>query len=396
VREVPWPTYGFDNARSHVGADFTHMPPYRRVWLAETGHLIEFPPAVAYDKVYVAQVKGRFFAYDTKTGAIRWKKDFKHCEAAGPTVWRGVVYQAYMQPLPCDRFPRDQPGFVVAMNADTGKELWRFRGKPFESSPLIVRGTLYVGSWDHHLYAINARTKALRWKFEADGEVNTSAAYGDGAVYFATDAGSVYALDARTGRQIWKRSDGSEYFYATPTIAYGRVYIGNTNGALYAYGMHTGDLLWVAHAGTYIYTAAAVWDKTVYVGSYDGGFYAFDAATGDQKWRYEAPAAIHGAPTVMAGLVYFSTCEFCGVRASRYAKQGPRGTYALDAKTGTLVWQSRAGQYSPIVADRERVYLVGKTRIYALEEPARRYRGDKVEQRPPTGGARSFAGGKSP
>ncbi|MFN2467556.1 MAG: hypothetical protein ABR521_05425, partial [Gaiellaceae bacterium] len=85
-------------------------------------------------------------------------------------------------------------------------------------------------------------------------------------------------------------------------------------------------------------------------------------------------------PTVMAGLVYFSGCEFCGIRASRYAKQGPRGTYALDARTGELVWQSKAGQYSPIVADEERVYLTGKTRVYAYE-PITRFGGGKLRTR---------------
>lgn len=317
--------------------------------------------------MYVAQVKGHFFAIDSKTGKAAWEREFGHCTAAGPTIWRGIVFQAYMQKLPCERYPRTQPGFLVAMDADTGKILWRFEAAAIESSPLLVDGTLYFGSWDHRLYALNARTKTLRWSFEADGEVNTSAAYWDGKVYFATDAGSVYALDAETGRVVWKRSDGTEYFYATPTVAYGRVYVGNTDGTLFSYGARSGDLLWAQHAGSYIYTAAAVWEKTVYVGSYDGGFYAFDAATGDRRWRYEAPSAIHGAPTVLEGLVYFSSCEFCGIRASRYAKQGPRGTYALDARSGRLVWETKAGQYSPIVADRRLVYLTGKTRIYALE-----------------------------
>ncbi|MFN2468657.1 MAG: PQQ-binding-like beta-propeller repeat protein, partial [Gaiellaceae bacterium] len=284
ARTVPWPTYGFDSARSHV-AGFDHRPPFRRVWLVETGNLLEFPPAVGYGKVYVSQVKGRFLAIDAKTGKIAWEHDFKHCEASSPALWRGIVYQTYMQALPCDRGDRSQRGFLVAMDAESGKILWRFDAGAIESSPLIVRGTVYFGSWDHHVYALNARTKTLRWRFEADDEVNTSVAYSDGAVFFATDAGSVYSLDARTGRLRWERHDGSEYFYATPTVAYGRVFIGNTNGAVYAYGARTGDLLWVAHAGTYVYTAAAVWNRTVYVGSYDGGFYAFDAATGDQKWR---------------------------------------------------------------------------------------------------------------
>ena len=83
------------------------------------------------------------------------------------------------------------------------------------------------------------------------------------------------------------------------------------------------------------------------------------------------PAAVHGAPTVMAGLVYFSTCGFCGQHGSRYAKRGPNGTFALDARTGKLVWTFPDGQYSPVVADEERVYLAGATRVYGLVERKR-------------------------
>lgn len=382
IRKVPWPTYGYDIARTHAPAQFRERPPFRRLWQVETGSFIEYPPAIAYGKVFVPQVKGRFLAIDVKTGRIAWQHRFGHCEAASPTVWRGIVFQAYMQAAPCARYPRSQPGFVVAMNADSGKILWRFRTGVVESSPLLVDGTLYFGSWDHHVYALDARTKTLRWSFDAGAEVNTSGAYWGGNVYFATDAGAVYALDARTGHVRWSRHDGTEYFYASPSIAYGRVYIGNTDGTLFSYGARTGDLLWAQHAGTYIYTGAAIWNRTVYVGSYDGGFYAFDAATGDRKWRYESSSAIHGAPTVLGGLVYFSSCEFCGSRASRYAKQGPRGTYALDARTGKLVWRSKAGAYSPVVADAKRLYLIGKTRVYALEPFRKRRHPPRGRPRP--------------
>jgi outer membrane protein assembly factor BamB len=191
-------------------------------------------------------------------------------------------------------------------------------------------------------------------------------------IFIASDGGTLYAVDARTGRLRWKATSfshfprGREYFYATPTVAYGRVYIGNTDGTVYAYGASSGRLLWARHVGTYVYTAAAVWRKRVYVGTYDGKAIALDAATGDVLWSYDAPASIHGAPTVLDGLVYFSTCANCGHAGSRYAKSGPRTTFALDARTGKLVWTFPDGQYSPIVADRERVYVVGRARIYAL------------------------------
>jgi outer membrane protein assembly factor BamB len=116
-----------------------------------------------------------------------------------------------------------------------------------------------------------------------------------------------------------------------------------------------------------VYTAAAVWNRTVYVGTYDGYVVAYDAATGDERWRYSAAGSIHGAPSILDGLIYFSTCGTCGQRGSRYAKPGPRTTFALDARTGKLVWTFPDGHYSPVVADSERLYLAGSTRVYGLE-----------------------------
>jgi len=391
IETVPWPLYGYDVARTHDPVQFKLRPPYRKIWTLRVGNIIEFPPVVGYGLVFVNQFRGRFFAVNAATGKRQWRKHFRHCGAASPAIGKDIVYQAYMQPYPCNRFPRTQKGLIAAILFRSkkrgilfhrGKILWRYQTGAVESSPLLVNGILYFGSWDHHLYALDVRRRAhprLRWKIDLGAEVNSSPAYANGTVYVGTDGGNVYAVDARTGRVRWnsgaysKFLHGREYFYATPTLAYGRVYIGNTDGTLYAFGAGTGHLLWARHAGSYVYTAAAVWRREVIIGTYDGHLIAYNAATGDELWRHEAPAAIHGAPTVLGGLVYFSTCGTCGSHGSRHAKSGPRGTYAVDARNGRLVWKFSDGQYSPVVADSERMYLVGRTHVYAFV-PASKYR----------------------
>jgi outer membrane protein assembly factor BamB len=376
VLRLPWPTYGLRVQRTHTATDFKLRPPYRLRWTFKAGHVLEFPPSVAYGRLYFAQQRGRFYAVHHRTGKIVWQRRFDHCSAASPTVAYRVVYHTWMQPLPCNPSPRSQPGMITAMAARTGKIVWRYRAGVFESSPLVVGKTLYAGSWDHKLHAVNIYTGKARWTFTADGEINSSPAFVNGKVYFGTDGGSVYALDARTGRLRWRaqaltRFGRREYFYATPTIAYGRVFIGNTDGTLYAFGASSGRLLWAQRAGTYIYTAAAVWRRRVYVGTYDGYFMAFDAGTGDRLWRFTASSAIHGAPSVIDGLVYFAACPRCGSVASRYAKQGDRGTYALNALTGKLVWRWPDGVFSPAVADSGHLYIVGRSRVFSFA-PKRR------------------------
>jgi len=375
VRTEPWPTYGYDDQRTRFAPDLHHRPPYRALWSYRTGGLLEYPPIVAYGRVVALQGRGRVVALDAKSGHLKWQYRFNHCSASSPTAGHGVVYVAVMQPYPCARYPRTQRGFVAAFNLLSGKLLWVYRTGAVESSPLLVGHTLYFGSWDHHLYAldVSGRRPRLRWKFEADNEINSSAAYGGGRVFFGTDGGRVYGVNARTGRLAWRaesyaRFGGREYFYATPAVAYGRVYAASTDGNVYAFGATSGHLLWSSNAGTYVYTAPAIWNKTVYVGSYDGRFYAFDAATGAHRWTYNAHSSIHGAPSIISGLVYFSTCGTCGSHGQRFAALGPRHTYALNARTGKLVWRYNFGHYSPVVADEERIYIASTARITALTD----------------------------
>jgi outer membrane protein assembly factor BamB len=371
---LPWPTYGFDRARTHV-AKFDHRPPYRRVWSANAHDNLEFPPSIGYGHVYLAQQRGLFLALDAKTGKVAWRKHTRRCSASSPTLGRGLVYQAWMDVLQC---PQDRPGatgYLSAMNPRTGKEKWRYRGAPIESSPLLAGRRLYFGAWDHRVHAIDARTGRRRWSFQADDQVNTSAAYWRGTVYIASDGGSLYALSARTGRLRWQAQSNAkfgsrEFFYATPTVAHGRVYLGNTDGTMYVYGARTGKLRWARPLGSYIYAAAAVWRRSVYVGTYDGAIYALDAATGDVRWKRSAPSAVHAAPTVIDGVVYYATCTSCGSAASRAVKHGSGGTYARDARTGRMLWRFGAGKYAnPVVADEDRIYITGQSNLFALAEP---------------------------
>ena len=371
---TPWGTYAYDRERTHV-SPFRLKPPFKRKWQIDAHDTVEFPPSVGFGKVFVPQQKGLFLALSAQSGHVKWRKKTGRCAAASPTLAKGVVYQSYMDFVPC---PQDRPGasgYVIAWNAKNGKKLWKWNGAPVESSPLRVGNTLYVGSWDHGLHALNAKNGRQRWRFEADQQVNTAPAYHKGTIYFGTDAGTVYAINAHTGRLRWKAGQAREFFYATPAVAYGRVFIGSTDGTMYVYGAKTGRLLWARPLGSYIYGAAGVYKRRVFVGTYDGYFYALDAATGDVKWRITARGAVHAAPTIMRGIVYYATCSSCGSAASRSVKHGPDGTYGVNAKNGHQVFYFAAGKYAnPVVADTKRIYITGRSAVFALKPKKKHHR----------------------
>lgn len=359
VNEEPWPTYGFDLARTRFAPDFQHRPPFRKLWTVAAGKLIEFPPVIAYGRAYFADTVGRLYAVEVETGKIAWKQALGRSTAASPTVGDGVVYQPLMDRPGDDR--NTAPGYMLALDAETGAEKWRFEAGVIESSPLLADGVLYFGTFDDKLYALDVETVKPRWTFKAGDDIKGGPVLAGGNIYFASYDGKVYAVDARTGKLRWESAAqgglrGAGNFYATPAAAYGRVFIGNTDGKVYAFGAKSGNLLWSKSTGGFVYSSAALWNKTVFVGSYDRHLYALDAATGDVRWSFRANQRISGSAMVMAEVVYFATL-------------GGR-TYGLDARTGKRVWTFPEGRYASVVADLDRVYVTGRRKVHALEPAA--------------------------
>jgi len=360
---VAWRTFGYDDRRQRV-APFDHRPPYRRRWVFRAQQLIEFPPAIGYGRLYFTNNTGVMFAVNTKTGRRAWKKPIGRCVASSPAVHGQRVFQSFLNRPPCNSNakPGRLEGEVIAFDAGFGKIVWRTRIGPTESSPLVAYRRVYVGDWRGRVYALDQRTGRVRWTFRADGKIKGAVARLGTRVFVGTYSGRLYSLDARTGKLLWQaksqdRLGGRGQFYSTPAVAYGRVYIGSTDGKVYSFGATSGKLRWSHGTGGYVYASPAVWKKRVYAGSYSGTMTALDAATGDVLWHFKANGPISGSPTVMRGLLYFATLK--------------RRTYALDARTGRPVWIFPDGKYSPIVADRDRVYLVGYTRLYGLSQPPR-------------------------
>ena len=156
------------------------------------------------------------------------------------------------------------------------------------------RRDVFVGDWNGRVWALRRRTGKLRWvtKLRGAGEgrrrdlrrtalrrrllrPRLRAERATGKIALAGEGAA--ALRQHAGN-----------FYATPAVAYGRVYIGATDGKIYSFGATSGKLRWSQSTGGYVYSSPAVWRDRVYVGSYSQRFFCLDAATGDD------PLAVHG------------------------------------------------------------------------------------------------------
>jgi alcohol dehydrogenase (cytochrome c) len=148
---------------------------------------------------------------------------------------------------------------------------------PFQSGPVVAQGTIYVttAEWT---YAIDAQDCRLRWKHRYrygprpafDLGVNRGVAYAAGTLYRGSNDARLYALDARTGQERWNVAIGSvrkgETVPAAPVVWEGRVYVGNAGGdnlgvigRVMAFDTATGGLLWSQSMVSRSGAAAASW-----------------------------------------------------------------------------------------------------------------------------------------
>jgi outer membrane protein assembly factor BamB len=353
---IDWPMYGYDEQRTRA-VPSTLRPPYRQLWWFGARSLLEFPPAIGYGRLYFTSNAGVTFAVGAHNGGRAWRRSSGRCVASSPAVSGRLVFQAFLNKHPCNATESGLTGQVVAYYVGSGKTRWSKTIGPSESSPLVDGGHVYVGDWNGDIWAFNGNTGRVGWRYHTGGKVKGAIAYAAGRLYVGSYDHHVYCLRATDGKLIWRASaqerlGSAANFYSTPAVAYGRVYIGGTDGKVYSYGATSGKLRWSHDTGGYVYSSPAVWRQHVFAGSYSGTFYAFDAATGDIRWQFDAHGQISGSPTVLDGIVYFATLD--------------KRTYALSARTGKQVWSFPDGQYSPVVADQKRLYLVGHARLYGL------------------------------
>ena len=299
VNNFQWPRYGYDAARNRYFAARGLNPPLRVGWRYNDGALLEFPPVIYQNTMYLIDDNGSAKAVNKLSGHVVWQHKLGTLAAASPGF--DIRDKLVFVPLLSKTGTTPGNGQFVAMSMKTGRTVWSHDVPAgSESSPLVWGRTVVYGDQAGNVVALDARHGHQLWAYHASGAVKGGPALADGIVYFGDYAGRAYALSLRTGHQIWAVStDGAHFgfgsgnFYSSPAVAFGRVYMGNTDGRVYSFAAKTGQLAWATATSAYVYSSPAVKDTpglgpTVYLGSYDGTFYAFNAQSGAIRWTHPA------------------------------------------------------------------------------------------------------------
>jgi len=365
IDNFQWPVYGYTQSRTRDfdgAADL--KPPLHVGWTYNDGALLEFPPVIYHEVMFLIDDDASAKEINVKTGKVIWQRKLGELAAASPVV-AGKQGEVLMPTL-SDHGHSPGSGSFFALSMKTGKIIWRRPvGAGSETSPIIDGRTVYYGDGAGNLYARDVINGHLDWAYHASGAIKGGPALVGGVLYFGDYAGRAYAVRASNGHQVWATSTdgahfgfGSGQFYTTPAVAYGRVYMGNTDGFVYSFGAANGKLAWATHTGGYVYASAAVADPkgvgpTVYVGSYDKNFYAFNAQSGAIRWKHAAQGRISGSATVIGDVVY-------------YANLATKMTIGLNDATGQQVFSFKDGAFTPVIADYHAIYLIGYGEIYQM------------------------------
>lgn len=284
-------------------------------WKFNSGATIRCTPVTDDKHIYVGNEKGEFYCIEQVTGKPVWKFNAGSAIHSSPALQNGLVYFS------------DAAQTLYALSVSTGKPAWQtsigtnkyydWKFDFFWSSPTISGDTIFIGSGDGNLYAVNAANGNVIWKYTATAQIRSSPAVFYNKVYFGDMNGEFYAVDERTGKQIWNYKTNATKFIndsfgydrkgivASPVIIGNKIVFGARDGYMYNLDTETGKENWVFDYNiTWVLSSIATDGKSVYAGTSDGKYInAIDIATGKEIWK-TTTSLVWGSPILVNDKLY--------------------------------------------------------------------------------------------
>ena len=278
-------------------------------WKFKTGARVVSSPAAYSGVVYFGSYDGNFYAVDAANGQLKWKFATSGERRFAAKHLHGAVPESEVMPDPFDCYLSSPvlsagkiyfgsgDGNVYALDAASGRLNWKFQtGDVVHASPAIADGTLFVGSWDSYFYALDAATGKEMWRFKTGEDheiynqvgIQSSAAVADGIVCFGCRDSNLYALDTRTGEKKWAYNNKGSWVIVSPAVKDGKAYFATSNSALF----HAAD----AKSGAEIFSLKLTWPMfaspaiagdLLYQPSEDGKLHVIDLKGQKQAWEFQ-------------------------------------------------------------------------------------------------------------
>lgn len=352
-------------------------------------------PAVHNNIVVFGTESGELHAL-SRDGAFLWKFQTRKEIVSAPQIMDNLIFFG----------STNHNFYAVDMK---GRQVWKYTTfSRIKGDANVDQETSSVifGSYDHHLYALDAVTRAERWVFpplddgkkdepeqpaedaaadgeKAEGEPTEPAAPKVDTSKWPTDAfsyaqptftsnglvvignldGHLYAVDKKTGelRWRWGEQGAKDRRGITSTVLEhdGALYFGANDGKVHAIKLSDQSTLWTFETGGEVNSSPVVdASGTLYIGSRDNKLYALDAKTGQKKWEVETQGPLLARP-----VLYQDKLVIVGAGA------GDGHVYAVNATDGKVFWKYKTGDKieADAYVDGDRFYVAsGDKNLYAF------------------------------
>ena len=204
--------------------------------------------------------------------------------------------------------------------------VWTFKCEDeIRGTPGYQDGVIFVGSYDHNLYALEASNGNFVWKYPAEGGIVSKPAIHENKIYFGSADEHVHAISIRNGKKVWvQATDGP--IYSSPFIAEQHLFIGSDDEFLHVLNLMAGREAWRANLGSRVRSSPIVIGDRIYIGSESGEIQCYDFS-GNIKWRTGAKRAVTASPHHADNVIYITSMDSF--------------LYAIDAKSGWVIWRYR-------------------------------------------------------
>jgi eukaryotic-like serine/threonine-protein kinase len=289
-------------------------------WKFKTDGRITSSPAISAGVVYFGSFDSNFYAVDAATGQLKWKFKTAGERRYAATHLHGAEPAAETMPDPFDCYLSSSvvaggavyfgsgDNNIYALDATSGSLKWKFKtGDVVHASPAISGGTLFVGSWDSYFYALDASTGKEKWRFKTGEDPDThnqvgiqsSAAVANGVVYFGCRDSKFYAVDAATGKQLWSFNNKGSWVISSPAVQDGKVYFATSDSGLFhALDAKSGTaLLSLENKHWPMFSSPAIAGDTLYIGSHEGKLLAIDLKMQKFAWTFETEGSKQNGAT---------------------------------------------------------------------------------------------------
>jgi outer membrane protein assembly factor BamB len=264
----------------------------KELWRFKTAGGIRSNVVISAHQLFLNGGDGNLYCLDSKTGKLQWrftgepekKYDFADYHHSTPVLSNNVLHVGLGQSL-------------YAISASDGKKVWQFStGHLVHTTPAIANGSVFFGSFDGHVYALNVADGTLLWKFKTvgqqffpKGEVQGSPAVFKNMVIIGARDFNVYAINQKTGTGVWNRYLPRGWGLVN-TIKDSVLHIGTGDErTLFALDPRNGRELWKKKMELLVFGSNAYTANLMYVPSTMGKLHAIDRKTGDTRWTITMP-----------------------------------------------------------------------------------------------------------